>query len=45
MSMLALCRLDYHLATPGLLARRESIYLDQRFSDQAPLMIDYDFNL
>ncbi len=40
-------RLDYHLATPGLaaLARRESIYLDRRFSDHAPLTIDYDFKL
>ena len=40
-------RLDYHLATPGIaaLARRESIYLDQRFSDHAPLTIDYDFDL
>ena len=40
-------RLDYHLATPGIaaLARREAIYLDQRFSDHAPLTIDYDFNL
>ena len=40
-------RLDYHLATPGIAAkaRRESIYLDQRFSDHAPLTIDYDFKL
>ena len=40
-------RLDYHLATPGIaaLARRESIYLAQRFSDHAPLTIDYDFKL
>ncbi len=40
-------RIDYHLATPGVaaLARRESIYLDQRFSDHAPLTIDYDFEL
>ena len=40
-------RLDYHLATPGIaaLARRESIYLDQRFSDHAPVVIDYDFKL
>ncbi|HZE92297.1 MAG TPA: exodeoxyribonuclease III [Rhizobacter sp.] len=40
-------RLDYHLATPGMaaLARREFIYLDQRFSDHAPLVIDYDFTL
>ncbi len=40
-------RLDYHLATPGLaaLARREHIFLDQRFSDHAPLTVDYDFTL
>ncbi|MDE2297406.1 MAG: exodeoxyribonuclease III, partial [Burkholderiales bacterium] len=40
-------RIDYHLATPrtAALARRESIYLDQRFSDHAPLTIDYDFKL
>jgi len=40
-------RLDYHLATPGIaaMARRESIYLAQRFSDHAPLVIDYDIKL
>ena len=40
-------RLDYHLATPGMaaLALRESIFLDRRFSDHAPLTIDYDFSL
>ncbi len=40
-------RLDYHLATPGIAkkAKRESIYLAQRFSDHAPLVIDYDFTL
>ena len=40
-------RIDYHLATPGLaaLARKEHIYLAQRFSDHAPLIIDYDFKL
>lgn len=40
-------RLDYHLATPGLAAqaRREAIYVDQRFSDHAPLTIDYDFDI
>ncbi len=40
-------RLDYHLATPAIaaLARREQIYLEQRFSDHAPLTIDYDFKL
>ncbi|HJV96853.1 MAG TPA: exodeoxyribonuclease III [Albitalea sp.] len=40
-------RLDYHLATPGIAAKalREHIYLEQRFSDHAPLVIDYDFDL
>ena len=40
-------RLDYHLATPAIAAKakRESIFLDQRFSDHAPLTIDYDFSL
>ena len=40
-------RLDYQLATPGVAAtaRREQIYLKQRFSDHAPLIIDYDFKL
>ena len=40
-------RLDYHLATPGVAAtaRREHIYLEKRFSDHAPLIIDYDFVL
>jgi len=40
-------RLDYHLATPALakLARKESIFLDTRFSDHAPLIIDYEFDL
>jgi exodeoxyribonuclease-3 len=38
-------RLDYQIATPGLAAsaRRAAIYKDQRFSDHAPLTIDYDF--
>jgi exodeoxyribonuclease III len=40
-------RIDYHLATPAIAAtaRREAIYLDERFSDHAPLTIDYDFKL
>lgn len=40
-------RLDYHIATPAIAAkaRREEIYLGQRFSDHAPLVIDYDFKL
>jgi exodeoxyribonuclease III len=40
-------RIDYHLATPGTaaLARREQIYLAQRFSDHAALIVDYEFKL
>jgi exodeoxyribonuclease-3 len=40
-------RIDYHLATPGIAAtaRREHIYLERRFSDHAPVVIDYDFKL
>jgi exodeoxyribonuclease III len=40
-------RLDYHLATPALAAtaKQESIYLEERFSDHAPLTIDYGFKL
>ena len=38
-------RIDYHIATPGLAAsaRKVAIYKEQRFSDHAPLTIDYDF--
>ncbi len=37
-------RLDYHLASPALAAqaRTAAIYKEQRFSDHAPLTIDYD---
>jgi exodeoxyribonuclease-3 len=40
-------RLDYHLATPGIAkhAKAEHIHLEPRFSDHAPLVIDYDFKL
>jgi exodeoxyribonuclease-3 len=40
-------RLDYQIATPGIAAkaRRESIYRTRRFSDHAPLTIDYDHAL
>ncbi|NMF99160.1 exodeoxyribonuclease III [Aromatoleum toluolicum] len=36
-------RLDYQLATPGIAAtaRTAQVYKDQRFSDHAPLTIDY----
>ncbi len=38
-------RIDYQVATPGLAAtaRAASIYKAERFSDHAPLSIDYDF--
>ncbi|MBQ0945593.1 exodeoxyribonuclease III [Ideonella sp. 4Y16] len=40
-------RLDYHLATPALAehAKAAAIYKDQKFSDHAPLTIDYGFKL
>ena len=36
-------RLDYQIATPGIasLAKTAAIYLDERFSDHAPLTIEY----
>ena len=38
-------RLDYHLATPALAAgaRTHAIYKDAKFSDHAPITIDYDW--
>lgn len=38
-------RIDYQIATPGIAAKAlaASIYKDQRFSDHAPLTIDYDW--
>lgn len=40
-------RLDYHLATPAIAetARAASIYKDVKFSDHAPLTIDYDWKI
>ena len=40
-------RLDYHLATPALAAhaRSEAIYKGEKFSDHAPITIDYDWAL
>lgn len=40
-------RLDYHMASPSLAetARTAAIYKDVKFSDHAPLTIDYDFDL
>jgi exodeoxyribonuclease-3 len=38
-------RIDYQWATPGLAehARTAAVYKDERFSDHAPLTVDYDF--
>jgi exodeoxyribonuclease III len=40
-------RIDYHLATPALAAhaRTTDIYKGEKFSDHAPLTIEYDFKL
>ena len=40
-------RLDYHLATPAMaaMARAEHIYKEQRFSDHAPVTVDYELTL
>ena len=40
-------RIDYQIATPGIAAQAsaESIYKRKRFSDHAPLIIDYDHAL
>ena len=40
-------RIDYQVATPGVAATamRESIYKRRRFSDHAPLTIDYEYPL
>ncbi len=40
-------RIDYHLATPAMaaLARTESIYKGEKFSDHAPLTVGYEWSL
>ncbi len=40
-------RIDYHVISPGLRdkVRAAAVYRDQRFSDHAPLTIDYQFEL
>ena len=39
-------RIDYHVATPGIAAKASavSIYKEERFSDHAPLIIEYGGN-
>ena len=38
-------RIDYQIATPGIAnkAQKERIYKEKKFSDHAPLIVDYDF--
>jgi len=40
-------RIDYHIVTPKLkpLIKTASVYKDERFSDHAPLIIQYDFEI
>jgi exodeoxyribonuclease-3 len=40
-------RIDYQITTPGIAAtaQRVAIYKDERFSDHAPLTIDYDYTI
>ena len=40
-------RLDYHLATPAIapLARTESIYKAEKFSDHAPITVEYELKM
>jgi len=40
-------RIDYHIVTPGLksLIKSATIYKEQRFSDHAPLTLEYDITL
>ena len=45
--MWVFCTSIYHLATRALAetAQRAAVFKDQRFSDHAPLTIDYNFTL
>ncbi|GGY09966.1 exodeoxyribonuclease III [Paludibacterium paludis] len=38
-------RIDYHIVTPGMAARARasSVYKDEKFSDHAPLTVEYDW--
>ena len=45
--MQVFCCSDYHLATPALAdhARREAIYKAEKFSDHAPITVEYELAL
>ncbi|AZN37328.1 exodeoxyribonuclease III [Iodobacter ciconiae] len=38
-------RIDYHISTPGIAATAQSasVYKNEKFSDHAPLIVDYDY--
>jgi exodeoxyribonuclease-3 len=40
-------RIDYHITTPGIAASAKdtAVYKDERFSDHAPLTVDYDWSI
>ncbi len=40
-------RIDYHITTPGIAAtaKKTSVYKEEKFSDHAPLIVDYDWKL
>ncbi len=40
-------RIDYQIASPGIAAKalRASVFKDRRFSDHAPLTVDYDWQI
>jgi exodeoxyribonuclease-3 len=40
-------RIDYQMVTPGLaaLAQQASVYKQEKFSDHAPLLVEYDYRL
>jgi len=40
-------RIDYHISTPGIAnsAKKTAVYKDERFSDHAPLTVDYDWKI
>jgi exodeoxyribonuclease III len=40
-------RIDYHISTPHIAqsAKYTSVYKDERFSDHAPLIVDYDWSI
>jgi exodeoxyribonuclease-3 len=40
-------RIDYHITTPSIAAtaKKTTVYKDEKFSDHAPLIVDYDWKI